>query len=90
MEEPLQKPLCLLLSVCGVQVLGTTFLTLIHSVAVLVYDPQCLKGSGTCSPLDYLDPCFSMLAMVILFAVCIPQVRPPVCVTCATAVLDLL
>ncbi|XP_029700336.1 zinc/cadmium resistance protein [Takifugu rubripes] len=74
MEEALQKPLCLLLSVCGIQVLGAAVLALIHSLALLVHNPQCLRGSGTCSPLIYLDPCFSLLAMVILFAICIPQV----------------
>lgn len=81
MEETLQKPLCLLLSVCGIQVLGVAVLALIHSLALLVYNPQCLRGSGTCSPLVYLDPCFSLLAMIILFAVCIPQVRPPASIT---------
>lgn len=81
MEEALQKPLCLLLSVCGVQVLGAAVLALIHSLALLVYNPQCLRGSGSCSPLVYLDPCFSLLAMIILFAICIPQVRPPASIT---------
>lgn len=72
MEEPLQKPVCLLLSV-----LGAAILALVTSVALLVYNPECLRGSGSCSLMLYLDPCFSLLAMVILFATCVPQVRPP-------------
>lgn len=70
-EEPLQKPVCLLLSV-----LGAAILALVNSVALLVHNPQCLRGSGSCSLMVYLDPCFSLLALVILFATCVPQVRP--------------
>lgn len=76
MEEPLRKPDGLLVSVCCVQVLGAAALALISSVALLVYDPPCLRGSGSCSLMVYLDPGFASLAMLILFATCIPQVRP--------------
>lgn len=70
MGGALQKP------ACGVQVLGAAVLALINSVALLVSKPQCLGGPGPCSLTAYLDPCFSLLAMLILFATCIPQVRP--------------
>lgn len=72
MEEPLQKPVCLLLSV-----LGAAILALISSAALLVSNPECLRGSGGCSLMLYLDPGLSLLAMVLLLATCVPQVRPP-------------
>lgn len=72
MQQALQKLVCLLLSV-----LGAAILALINSVALLVHNPEWPQGSGGCSLVVYLDPCFSLLAMVILFATCVPQVRPP-------------
>ena len=71
-EEAVQELVCLLLAV-----LGAAALALANSVALLVHNPECLRGSGSCSLLVYLDPCFSLLAMVMLFATCVPQVKPP-------------
>lgn len=70
-----QWPVCLQSIVLVIQGLGTALLALINSLLVLLTIPQCLHSSGACSLLVYLDPGLSLLAVVVLIATAMPQVR---------------
>lgn len=70
-----EKPVCLLASVLIIQGLGTAVLALIQSLVMVLTSPQCLQSSGVCTLLLYLDPGLSLLAVIVLIVIAMPQVR---------------
>nr|XP_019965812.1 PREDICTED: zinc transporter 1-like isoform X1 [Paralichthys olivaceus] len=70
-----QRPICLLSLLLVVQGLFSSLLSLIESVVMLLFGPQCLHGSGACGLLPYLDPVLSLLAVSMLIATAMPQVH---------------
>ncbi|XP_031647273.1 zinc transporter 1-like [Oncorhynchus kisutch] len=56
------------------QALLGSILALTNGLTLLLLGPDCLHGSGACGPFIYLDPGFSMVAVVVLLATALPQV----------------
>ncbi|XP_029628244.1 probable zinc transporter protein DDB_G0282067 [Salmo trutta] len=56
------------------QALLGSILALTNGLTLLLLGPDCLHGSGACGPFVYLDPGFSMVAVVVLLATTLPQV----------------
>ncbi|KAL0972919.1 hypothetical protein UPYG_G00196420 [Umbra pygmaea] len=54
-------------------VLGSV-LALTNGLTLLLLGPDCAHGSGICGPFVYLDPGFSVVAVVVLLATALPQV----------------
>ncbi|XP_017280193.1 zinc/cadmium resistance protein [Kryptolebias marmoratus] len=65
---------CLLSVLLVLQGLFTSLLALTNSLVMLLIVPQLLHGSGAHSVLVYLDPAFSLLAVIALVASTVPQV----------------
>lgn len=56
------------------QGLGSAILALLN-ILVMLHSPQCLHSSDACSLLVYLEPGLSLLAVIMLIATAMPQVR---------------
>ncbi|XP_038817802.1 mucin-6 [Salvelinus namaycush] len=56
------------------QALLGSILALTNGLTLLLLGPDCLHGSGACGPFIYLDPGFSMVAVMVLLATALPQV----------------
>ncbi|KAM7399310.1 hypothetical protein PAMP_018591 [Pampus punctatissimus] len=68
-------PVCLLLFVFVIQDLSVSVLGLINSLVMLLVRPHCLYSNGPCSLLLYLDPCLSLLGVMVLLTIAMPQIR---------------
>ncbi|XP_045067337.1 probable zinc transporter protein DDB_G0282067 [Coregonus clupeaformis] len=69
-----QLPACLPSLIALTQALLGSILALTNGLTLLLLGPDCLHGSGACGPFVYLDPGFSMVAVVVLLATALPQV----------------
>ncbi|XP_053278063.1 uncharacterized protein LOC128439697 [Pleuronectes platessa] len=71
-SQRLQSRLSPLLVVQG---LSPPLLALMDSLLLLLLTPQCRHGSGACAILLYLDPVLSLVAVGVLIATAVPQMR---------------
>ncbi|XP_023834475.1 proton-coupled zinc antiporter SLC30A1 [Salvelinus sp. IW2-2015] len=69
-----QLPACLPSLIALTQALLGSILALTNGLTLLLLGPDCMHGSGACGPFVYLDPGFSMVAVVVLLATALPQV----------------
>ncbi|XP_055752392.1 proton-coupled zinc antiporter SLC30A1-like [Salvelinus fontinalis] len=69
-----QLPTCLPSLIALTQALLGSILALTNGLTLLLLGPDCMHGSGACGPFVYLDPGFSMVAVVVLLATALPQV----------------
>ncbi len=58
-----------------IQGLCTSLMALINSLVMVLTSALSLHSSGACRILVYLDPGLSLLAVIILIAIAMPQVR---------------
>ncbi|KAM3875205.1 proton-coupled zinc antiporter SLC30A1 [Diretmus argenteus] len=56
------------------QTLLSSILALTNGVVLLLISPDCLHSSESCSLLVYLDPGLSLVAVMVLLAIAVPQV----------------
>ncbi|XP_056229300.1 uncharacterized protein LOC130167309 [Seriola aureovittata] len=70
-----QRPVCFLSFIFVIQGLFGALLALTNSLVMLLVGPQCKQSSGACSLLVYLDPGFSLLAVITLITIAVPQVN---------------
>ncbi|KAM7413117.1 hypothetical protein PAMA_020484 [Pampus argenteus] len=66
---------CLLSFVFVIQDLSVSVLGLINSLVMLLVRPHCLHSQGPCNLLLYLDPCLSLLCVMVLLTIAMPQIR---------------
>lgn len=71
-----QWPQCLLSLALILQTLGSALLALAHSLVMLTVGTKCRHSSGICTFLPLQDPSLSSLAVIMLTAVAMLQVRP--------------
>ncbi|CAB1348573.1 unnamed protein product [Coregonus sp. 'balchen'] len=69
-----QLPACFPSFIALTQALLGSILALTNGLILLLLGPDCMHGSGACGPFVYLDPGFSMVAVVVLLATALPQV----------------
>lgn len=61
--------------IAATQALLCSILALTSGLVLLLAGPDCPHSSGSCSLLVYLDPAFSLVAVIVLLAIALPQVR---------------
>ncbi|KAF7668937.1 hypothetical protein LDENG_00269450 [Lucifuga dentata] len=69
-----QSPACLPSLLAVTQAFSSSVLALTNSLLMLLISSDCVLGSHLCSRLIYLDPAFSLLAIIVLVTTALPQV----------------
>lgn len=69
-----QRPEYLLSFALILQTLGSALLALTHSLVMLAIGPKCTHNSGACEYLVFQDPSLSLLAVIMLIVMAMPQV----------------
>ncbi|KAJ7990423.1 hypothetical protein DPEC_G00300150 [Dallia pectoralis] len=73
--SPIGASACLPSLIVLTQSLLGSILALTNGLTVLLLDPGCAPISGACGSFIYLDPGFSVVAVAVLLATALPQVR---------------